>query len=270
MRYKSKKIYFRLSTAVAAILVVLVVAGSVMLYLLVSRANVQGKSPHRYAPSPTVLTTTPSPASTPQPLFYDDFTSNTKGWYQSHSAGYTRLIVNDSLLLSDTNHDVLIESLPTDRTFGNYTLTVVFTVIKLDWNDSLGVYVRGDSNLDHDYRIDIYGNGNYSISKEYLDTQNQQQSMYLEEPQPESYLNPAGQQNVLTVTMNGPTMTMLLNGSTVTSIADADYTQGQIALFVQGSPSANQVSASFDSVTVTALPSQTSINNDTMHPHTTK
>ncbi len=261
MRYTGQRKYFRFKFIITTALVILVVAGSFMLYLFIGHADGQGKTHAGAVPSPTIPTATPSPSSTPQPLFYDDFTGVNKGWYLSDSAGYTRQIVNDSLLLSNTNHDVLIESLPTDRAFSDFVLTVVFTVVKLDWNNSIGVYVRGDSNLDHDYRVDIYGNDTYSISKEYLDAQKDQQSMYLAGPDATNYLNPTGQQNVLTVTMNGSAMMLRINGWEVVSLNDADYTQGQIALFVQGSPAAKQATALFDSVAVNSLPDQIPSSN---------
>ena len=77
-------------------------------------------------------------------------------------------MVNGQLVLSDTNHKILIESLPTNAIFSDFALTVTFTMLKGDENDSVGLYVRGDTNLDHDYRIDISGNNKFAISKELL------------------------------------------------------------------------------------------------------
>lgn len=242
--------HFSVSAVVTVACIVLLIFSSVILYFFLDRGNAQSRT-NQNSSSP-VATATPSltPSATPQPLFYDDFTSQNKGWYLSNTAGYTRMMDNDSLTLSDTNHDILIESLPTDKTFSDFIFTVVFTVEQAGSNDSVGVYVRGDANLDHDYRIDIYGNQTFSVSKEFLDAQKDPQSVSLIEPTPTTFLNPLGQQNVLTVIMNGPAMTIRINGSMVAALTDYDYTSGQIALFVQGSRTSNQVTASFSSVAV--------------------
>lgn len=237
---------------------VLLILSSVILYFFLDKGNAQSRTKQDGA-SPVATATLPlTPSSTPQPLFYDDFTGQNKGWYLNNTAGYMRLMVNDSLTLSDTNHDVLIESLPTDKTFSDFILTVVFTVERAGSNDSVGVFVRGDANLDHDYRLDIYGNQSFSISKEYLDAQQNPQSVLLVGPMPALFLNPAGQQNVLTVIMIGPSMTLRINGFAVAALTDPDYTDGQIALFVQGSQASNQVTASFSSVSVYPMPDQPS------------
>lgn len=236
----------------------LLIMSSVILYFFLDKGNAQSRT--NQGGSPPAATATPplTPSSTPQPLFYDDFTGQNKGWYLNNTAGYLRMMVNDSLTLSDTNHDVLTESLPTDKTFSDFVLTVVFTIGQAGDNDSMGVFVRGDANLDHDYRIDIYGNQSFSVSKEYLDAQKNPQSLFLMEPTPTMVLNPVGQQNVLTVIMNGPTMTLRLNGSAIASLNDSDYTEGQIALFVQGSQASSQVTVSFSSVSVYPMPDQPS------------
>lgn len=231
--------------------IVLLILSSVILYFFLDRGNAQSRTNQNGSPPPTATATPPlTPSATPQPLFYDDFTSQNKGWYLNNTDGYKRLMVNDSLTLSDTNHDVLIESLPTGETFNDFILTVVYTVEQAGDNDSVGVYVRGDANLDHDYRVDIYGNQSFSVSKEFLDTQKDPQSVFLVDPTPTPFLNPLGQQNVLTVIMIGPTMTIRINGSMVAALTDSDYTSGQIALFVQGSQESDQVTASFSSVAV--------------------
>ncbi len=258
MRDKIHARWLPISAVVTVAFLVLLILSSLIYFFFLGKGNAQSKT-NPGGSSPTA-TATPAltPSSTPQPLFYDDFSRPNKGWYLNNAAGYMRLLVNDSLVLSNTNHDVLIESLPTERTFNNFMLTVVFTIVQAGNNDSVGVYVRGDANLDHDYRVDIYGNRSYSISKEYLDMQKDQQSVFLAGPTPTTHLNPIGQQNVLTVIMNGPAMTLRLNGSVAASLTDSDYTEGQIALFVQGSQASNQVTASFKSVTVNSLPVQPS------------
>jgi hypothetical protein len=204
---------------------------------------------------PTIApTVTPSVSPTPQPLFFDDFTGPNQGWYLDNLAGYTRTITNGALILEDGNHTVLTESLPTTQTFSDFTLSVDFTLLQANAADSVGVYLRGDSNLDHDYRIDIYGNNTYSISKEYLDSDKVPQATFLVYPTLAWPLNDIGQQNILTVTMQGQKLDLRINGTFVNSVMDSDYASGQIALFVQNSAPSREVKAAFNSIIVNALP----------------
>ncbi len=203
-------------------------------------------------PIPTATDTpTEQVTPTPTPLFSDDFSNdNLRGWYISNVTGYTRLLVGSGLELTDTNHKSLIESLPTTHKFDDFSLTVMLTLQQGDNNDSTGIYLRGDSNLDHDYRIDIFGNSTYTISKEYLDTDNTPQTMYLVPPTHTSLLKPMGATNMLNVIMKGPTMQLLVNGSIVNTISDPDYTKGQIALFVTNGATSQGVTAIFSSIEI--------------------
>jgi len=195
---------------------------------------------------------------TPQPLFSDNFADNSKGWYVSDVSGYTRTVSNNRLTLSATNHKILVESVPANQTFDDFTLTTTVTLLQADANDSVGLYMRGDSNLDHDYRIAISGNTMYSISKESLDANNEQVVSYLVPPTHSAALHPLGQANTLTVTMQGPALTLSINGTTVTSIIDTDYTHGQIALFVANGSTSDGVTAAFSSIEIDPLPDQPS------------
>src|SRR6266480_4646966 len=108
-------------------------------------------------PDIATITQTPTSLLTPTPLFVDDFIESSKDWALSQgddTSGYLRTMVNNQLVLSDANRKILIESLPTSATFSDFSLTTTFTLLKGDGNDSVGLYLRGDSNLDHDYRID--------------------------------------------------------------------------------------------------------------------
>jgi hypothetical protein len=242
----------------ASALVLVLLIGSSIFFSIHARtdghSNVDGTATSIPTSEPTI---TPSASATPQPLFFDDFTGPNQGWYLDTIAGYTRVLQNDSLMLADGNHTVLTESLPTTITFSNFTLSVDFTLLQAGPGDSVGVYVRGDSNLDHDYRIDIYGNNTYSISKEYLDADKNPQTMFLVNPMIAPPLHGIGQENVLTVTMQGPEMNVRINGTEVNSVIDSAYTSGQIALFVQNSAASSEVVATFNSISVNALPEQT-------------
>jgi hypothetical protein len=123
-----------------------------------------------------------------------------------------------------------------------------------DENDSVGLYLRGDSNLDHDYRIDVFGNNTYAISKEALDASSSLEQTYFVHPSHTPLLKPIGQKNVLAVSMQGPTMTVQVNGTTVHTLTDPDYTHGQIALFVSNGPTSQGVTAKFHNLVIYPLP----------------
>jgi hypothetical protein len=216
-----------------------------------TRNNVSPASP--IPPTPTTSLAMPSLTPTPQPLFSDYFLDNHKGWLTSNVSGYTRTVDESGLYLSDTNHKILVESLPTNTTFDNFTLTTTFTFQRGDAHDSMGLYLRGDNNLDHDYRIDIYGNNMYAISKESLDSNNKQITTVLAGPTSTEALKLPGHPNTLTVTMVSTLMVLTINGITVSTINDADYTRGQIALFVQNGMTSDGVDALFSSVLVNRI-----------------
>ncbi len=206
------------------------------------------------AASPSVTTLTPS--LTPQPLFFDNFIDNKNGWYIGDIAGYTRLIGNNTLTLSDTNHKVLTESLPTGRSFDDFMITATFTLVQADVHDSVGLYLRGDSNLDHDYRVEVFGDTSYAISKEWLDTARNPAVTYLISPTHTTALKPSGQQNTVTILMKGPNLTLLVNDTIVNTLADSDYTRGQIALFVNNGETSDGVTAVFSSIVIYPVPDQ--------------
>jgi hypothetical protein len=159
-------------------------------------------------------------------------------------------------VLSDTNHQILIESLPTTATFSDFSLTATFTLLKGDENDSVGYYLRGDSNLDHDYRIDIFGDNRFAIKKELLNPDKTAQTDILTGPTLSPLLRSKSQANTLTVMMKGPFMVLAINGTIAASLVDADYSRGQIALFVNNGSTSDGVSASFSSVRVDPAPNQ--------------
>ena len=204
---------------------------------------------------PTLTTSTES-----QPLFSDNFANTSKGWSLSSVPGYTRSIQNSTLTLADANHGILTESLPTDALYDDFMITVSFTLLQANNDDSVGLYVRGDSNLDHDYRVDLFGDSSYAISKEFLDTNNTSQVKVLVGQTKTTVLRPVGQQNNVTVAMKGSVLVLLINGSYINSVIDTDYTTGQIALFVQNGNSSNGVEASFNSVAVYSAPQQLPAN----------
>jgi hypothetical protein len=222
-------------------------------------------SSHRFGQTATadmvVPTLTATPSLTPTPIFSDDFveSNQNQGWAlsgQNDTSGYLRTMANNQLVLSDTNHQILIESLPTTATFSDFSLTATFTLLKGDGNDSVGLYLRGDSNLDHDYRIDIFGDNRFAIKKELLNPDKTAQTDILTGPTLSPLLMPKNQANTLTVMMKGPFMVLAINGTIAASLVDADYSHGQIALFVNNGSTSDGVSASFSSVRVDPAPAQ--------------
>lgn len=264
---------FRLLPGVICLLLLL--AGSSIFLLVHARSNggnisqaARSTSTHSSispttAPSPTATATTSAASAitnevtpTPTPLFSDDFVDNTKGWYISNVAGYTRMLMVSGLELTDTNHKSLIESLPTTHSFDDFSLITTLTLEQGDKNDSVGIYLRGDSNLDHDYRINIFGDNTYSISKEYLDNNNAPQSLYLVPPTHLPQLKPLGAPNKVTIIMQGSLLQLLINDKYVNTLSDPDYTKGQIALFVTNGMTSQGVTAIFSSIEITSTPEQ--------------
>jgi 3-keto-disaccharide hydrolase len=260
--YKKKSYTFKprlLLIGIICLLLFLIVSS--ILFFVPSLKGSGNPSSHRSSlhsgqtATPDVATTTLTPISslTPTPLFFDDFIENSG---QNDTSGYLRTMVNNQLVLSGTNHKILIESLPTNTTFSDFSLTVTFTLLKGDENDSVGFYLRGDSNLDHDYRIDIFGNNRLAINKELLNPDKTARTDILVSPTPSPLLKPKNQANTLTVMMKGPFMILAINGTIAASVIDVDYARGQIALFVNHGPTSSEVSASFSSVRVDPAPDQ--------------
>src|SRR5436189_1951295 len=237
-------------------LLLLVASGTILFFIQQQAGKATSSSRQIATPAVTMTKIARSPTIplVDQPLFYDNFAGKSKGWYLGNASGYTRTIANSTLKLANSNHNILTESLPTDTIFTDFMVTMSFTVDKADKDDSVGLYLRGDSNLDHDYRIDIYGNNTYAISKEFLDATKSPQVQFLVSPTSAAALKPAGQQNTITVMMKGPELVLLVNGTKVKSVTDSDYASGQIALFVHNSETSSEVEASFNSVVVFPVP----------------
>ena len=227
---------------------VLVVSGGSFMYIEAKdndASNTRNSTGTALTKSPT-----PTPTLTSQPPFFDDFSDSSKGWYVGSVPGYSRVIANDTLTLADTNHKILPESLPTTTLFSDFTANLTFTIIQASADDSVGLYLRGDSYLDHDYRVDIYGNNTYTIGKEFLDTGKHPQVQYLVGPTMTSSLKPIGQPNTINVMMKNSRLALQVNGTVVNTVTDTDYASGQIALFVQNSDTSNGIAVAFSSVAV--------------------
>ncbi len=233
------------------IALLLLISGGIFLTLRFTYGKAHTSSQQQKTSTPTQL---PTIQGTIQPLFSEDFVDNSKGWSVVNVVGYTRELQGGALTLSSTTHNVLVESIPTRTTFTNFSLTTAFTFVQGDGNDSVGVYLRGDSNLDHDYRIDIFGNNTYAISKEALDESNTLEQTYLVHPSHSPHLKPIGQKNVLAVSMQGSAIVVQINGKTLSSLTDISYIHGQIALFVSNGQTSSGVTAKFHNLIIYPLP----------------
>lgn len=241
-----------------AVILLIIVGGSSAFFIYFEGNQETATSQHISTATATATPTiTPniSTPTVPRLLFFDDFLDNTKGWAISDTDDYTRTISDGKLTLSAFNHKLLVESLPTNPVH-DFSLSMTFTLQQADKNDSIGLFLRGDSNLDHDYRIDIYGNSTYAISKESLDEDNQQVIKTMVDQTHTPRLKGIGQQNILTVMMKGSEMVLLLNGAIIQTVSDTDYTRGQIAIFVENGSTSNGATASISSVFLYSAPEQ--------------
>ena len=238
-------------------LIVMLLLLSIGSFFFIQRSSGKGS---QLATNTETPTPTPSPTSiyleTPpaQSEFYDTFKNNALGWSVSSTAGYYRTIKPGELTLMNTNRGTtLVESLPTNTIFDNFTVIVDLTILKASLDDSVGIYIRGDSNLEHDYRIDLNGDGTFDIAKEYLDSRNNPRSVILAGPKSDSALNPQGEHNTITLTMNGSQLQLFINNMKVSVVTDSDYIAGQVALFAHLGEDSQDVTASFSRVEIDKL-----------------
>jgi len=251
---KSKKIKYGIFIALIAMLLLLSISGFFFEVRSIgknSQLATNTETPTPYS-TPTAIYLETPPA---QSEFYDTFKNNALGWSVASTAGYYRSVDPGALTLTNTNAGTtLIESLPTNSVFDNCTVIVDLTIIKADLDDSVGIYVRGDTNLEHDYRVDLFGNGTFDIAKEYLDSKNNPQSVILIGPKSEPAVNPQGELNTITLSMDGSQLQLFMNNVMAGEVTDSDYTSGQVALFVHSNGNSHNVAASFSRVEVDKLP----------------
>lgn len=238
---------------ISTVLLLSLLVGGSLFFLMRSGGNARGPDANQETPTPSP-TAIPTATPPPQSLFFDTFADNSHDWSITNdpgNSGYVREIANNELTLIDINpKTTLIESLPTTEVFGDCMITVDFTIASANPGDSVGVYVRGDSNLDHDYRVELNGNNTFDIAKEYLDFNQQPQSNYLDGPESSPAIHPLGQQNKLTVILKGTTIVLMINNTKVSTVTDNDYSSGQIALFARVGPTSSGVTATVHKVEV--------------------
>jgi 3-keto-disaccharide hydrolase len=237
------------------LIAILLLTGASILYS--ARGAGKGSSPARTAtdsagsPTPTATQVVATPA---QALFYDTFLDNRNTWALSNQSGFLRILSGGRLSLTNTNpQTTLVESLPNNSQYGDFTMTVTFAMLGGDSNDSVGIYVRGDNNLDHDYRVEISGDGAFDIAKEYLDEQSMPQDLILFGPTNVPALRPPGQFNTMTATLQGPLISVSLNNTLISTVMDDDYTSGQAALFVRHGATSPGVTMSVSAIEIDSM-----------------
>jgi len=236
-----------------ALIVVLLLLSTSSFFFIVRSGNkssklatVLGTSAPTPSPTPIYLETPPV-----QSEFYDTFKNNAQDWSVSSTEGYYRSIEPGELTLANTNvNTTMVESLPTNSTFDNGTIIVDLIILQANTNDSVGLYLRGDTNLEHDYRIDLNGNGTFDIAKEYLDSRNNPQSILLFGPKSDTALNSQGMRNTIMLTMNGSRLQLFINNQRVGVVIDSDYEDGQVALFARVGKSSKKVAVGFTKVEI--------------------
>ena len=247
----------RIAHIIVIVLIVMLLLMSISGFFLILGRTDKGSQLVTNAETPT---STPSPTpiylETPpaQSEFYDTFKNNALGWSISSTAGYYRSVKPGSLALTNTNHGTtMVESLPTNSIFDNFKIMIELTILKSHLGDSIGIYIRGDTNLEHDYRIDLNGNGTFDIAKEYLDSRNVPQSIILVGPKSDSTLNPLGEQNTIMLTLDGSQLQLVINNVIVCDMTDSDYSAGQVALFTHLGSDALAVAVSFSKIEIDKL-----------------
>ncbi|MBX5450337.1 family 16 glycoside hydrolase [Thermogemmatispora sp.] len=243
------------------------ITGSILALMLIGSALAVFISlQHRPAPASSRSRVAASPNPSPDvfvqarpavtPLFSDDFADNSKGWDTTGGPGFSKTIANHALTMTDRNHRILVAPLPVEETFSDFQITVDMALESGDGNDSMGIYMRGDDQLANDYRVDIFGDATYAISKEVTGLDGNTRVQILSGISKNSAIKPLGQQNEVTVIIKGNRIVLGVNGHLIASVTDNSYSSGMIALFVSNGSSSPAATVAITSVTVYPAPAQ--------------
>ena len=251
-----RKSQLRYPNRVNRVLLLIAAVFLLILSIIIVVSKSQRSHPASESDIPTASSATPIYLDTPpaQSEFYDTFKNNAQNWSVSNASGYDRMISHGGLTLTNTNQNsTLIESIPNNSSFANCTVIVDLTMLRVGPSDSVGIFFRGDTNLEHDYRIDLYGDGTFDIVKEYLDTTNNPQFVVLAKAKINNILKPLGSPNTILLAMDGPQMRVYINNLRVSAVTDSAYTAGQIALFAQANGESPEVQVFFSRVEIDKL-----------------
>jgi hypothetical protein len=237
---------------VLVLVLVLVVVGAGIFYVARGGRTAGNGGNGNATPGPSVAPTAP----TPVPLFSDNFADNSKGWDTTGGSGFSKTIANHALTMTDRNHRILVAPLPVQRSFSDFQITATMMLQSGDGNDSMGIYMRGDDQLNNDYRVDIFGDGTYAISKEVTGADGNTQVKVLSGISANSAIRPLGRQNQITVTIKGDQIVLQVNGQRIAGVTDSSYSSGMIALFVRNGTTSSGATGAITSVAVYPAPAQ--------------
>jgi hypothetical protein len=211
-----------------------VMMGVIVLIIIIISGSVIGIVYFAAKSAPKTPTAVPIPTPAVPATFADPFNDNTYGWnLQSVSGKYAVQVGGGNLTLEESNHKLLWEPLPGQRSYDDFKLFVDATLTKGDPGNGYGVYIRGGSDGNNDlatyYRFELYGDGGYAIFK---GDANADASTKLVDWTPSTAIQKAGKINHILITAHGSALTLTVNGQELKTISDTSYTKGCIAFFV--------------------------------------
>jgi hypothetical protein len=238
--------------------VLLFVGGGILLLLLICGGILLALPKAHSTSTTTTGGVTSTVVPTPQALFSDTFADNSKNWDVASGTGFSATIGNSVLNMTDKNHRILFEQLPTTDAYNDFRVTTTFTLNKGDKNDSAGFFLRASRNSHQGYYVDVYGNGAYDIERESPDPTKASGAkvVYLVDLTNTPSLLSTGQQNTLTVIMKGSTIIVMSGQTLLKTITDSTYTSGSVYLFAANGDTSSGVDVSYDSVQVYPAPNQ--------------
>lgn len=211
-----------------------VMMGIIVLIIIIISGSVIGIVYFAAKSAPKTQTAVPIPTPAVPATFADPFNDNTYGWnLQSVSGKYAVQVGGGNLTLQESNHKLLWETLPGQRTYDDCKLFVDATLTKGDPGNGYGIYIRGGSDGNSDlatyYRFELYGDGGYAIFK---GDANADAPTKLVDWTPSTAIQKAGKVNHIIITAHGPALSLTVNGQELKTINDTSYTKGSIAFFV--------------------------------------
>jgi hypothetical protein len=211
-----------------------VMMGVIVLIIIIISGSAIGIIYFAAKSAPKTPTTVPIPTPAVPATFADPFNDNTYGWnLQSVAGKYAVQVGGGNLTLEESNHKLLWEPLPGQRSYDDFKLFVDATLTKGDAGNGYGIYIRGGSDANSDlatyYRFALYGDRGYAIFK---GDANADAPTKLVDWTPSTAIQGAGKVNHILITANGSALTLTVNGQELKTINDTSYTKGSVAFFV--------------------------------------
>jgi hypothetical protein len=211
-----------------------VMMGVIVLIIIIISGSAIGIIYFAAKSAPKTPTTVPIPTPAVPATFADPFNDNTYGWnLQSVAGKYAVQVGGGNLTLEESNHKLLWEPLPGQRSYDDFKLFVDATLTKGDAGNGYGIYIRGGSDANSDlatyYRFALYGDRGYAIFK---GDANADAPTKLVDWTPSTAIQGVGKVNHILITANGSALTLTVNGQELKTINDTSYTKGSVAFFV--------------------------------------